>query len=489
MELKKHIKQKNYNYYILAVVILLLLFPYVIRYLTQDTLLIPGDKIYNHLSLAEVTQEYSFLHSKIVNDPLILPSRANIITPFHMLINLLGKIIPINAAIMVLSLLLGILSAIIFNAILKRFKFLYFQRFAIMMILVLSPLFLNTFLIPDQTFFIIFLQLLGFYLYTKTTKYKYLSVIPYLVLSFFSIFHTLIAILIIMVYEFKTYKDFRFVSILSVFMMGISLLYNIPIYFIYGFIKIQLPQENLFQYYIADLGSKVGFGIFSLILLVFGIIKTWKDKYTKDYIILYFSLILFIVFSYLFPAYMPYLNFIVMIFAGLGFIHLFEMKWELGIIKKFTIFIIILGLIFSGISYSKRVSSISPTPELLEGLDFIKEKYPDTIILTHQDYGHIIKYYSHSKVLIDSDYDFIEDYDYFINIVDTIFQSRSLKEVTKLLDKYQINHILITKEMKNGLVWYKESQGLLFLLENSERFKIVYHSPYVEIWEYQRINQ
>jgi hypothetical protein len=482
MELKKYIKQKNYRYYVIATLIILLLFPYVLRFLNQGSFIVPGDNSYNHLSLAEQSKDYSLFNT--INDSLIHPSRAKVITPYHVILNQIAKVIPINVAVIILSLLLGIITIILFNAILKRFKLLYFQRFAIIMVLVLSPLFLNTFLIPEQTFFIIFMQILAFYLYTRKDNLKYISVFPYLLLSFFSIFHTFIALLLILVYEQRTNKNYKFPIILSVCMLGITAYINIPIYFIYGFLKIQLPKENLFQYYITDLGSSAGFGVFTIILFVFGTIKTWKDKYSKNYIMVYTLLCAFLALSYLYPPYLPYLNFIVMIFSGLGFLFLFEMKWDLRIIKNFTIFIIILGLLFSGISYSKRVSTMSPTPELIESFDFLKEKYSDAIILTDPSYGHMIKYYARSEVIIDSSPDFIEDYEYYIKGIDLVFQSRSLKSTTKFLDKYNINIILITKEMKKGLVWTRENQGLLFLMENSQKFKLIHHRPDIEIWEY-----
>ena len=483
MELKKYIKQNNYKYYLIVALIILVIFPYILRYLNQGSLIVPGDKSYDHISLAEATGDLPFFQTTI-DDSLIYPSRAKIITPYHKILNFLSIFAPINAVVILLSLLLGMLSIVLFNAILEIFKLSYFQRFVITMSLVLSPLFLNTFLIPEQTFFIIFIQLFAFYIYIRKDRYRYLSAIPYLLLSFFSIFHTLIALLFIFVYEQKTDKNYRFFITLATLMLAITSYINIPIYFVYGFLKIQLPRVNLFQYYFTDLGSSAGFGIFTIILFVFGTIKTWKDKYNKNYVLIYLLLCAFLALSYLYPLYLPYLNFIMMIFSGFGFLYLFEMKWELKIIKNFTILIIILGLLFSGISYSKRVSTMTPTTELIESLKLINEQYPNATILTDPSYGHIIKYYAKANVLIDSSPNFIEDYDYYLNSLEYIFQSRSLKETTAFLDRYNINMILITKEMKNGLIWTRDNQGLLFLLENSPKFKILHYNPEVEIWGY-----
>jgi len=52
-----------------------------------------------------------------------------------------------------------------------------------------------------------------------------------------------------------------------------------------------------------------------------------------------------------------------------------------------------------------------------------------------------------------------------------------------LLRSYNIRYIWITPEMRSGLVWNKDDEGLLFLLKNSETFKKVYSTYGYEIWE------
>jgi len=38
--------------------------------------------------------------------------------------------------------------------------------------------------------------------------------------------------------------------------------------------------------------------------------------------------------------------------------------------------------------------------------------------------------------------------------------------------------------MRNGLIWTKEEQGLLFLFRNNESFKRLYTTPDTQVWEY-----
>ena len=486
MELKKYIKQKNYLTHILIVTFILLLIPTVARYI-QDAPILPGDESYYDIYVA--TQNKEFFTADLPHDNLIVPYKPVITTPYHKMLGFLNGYVSIGWLSFILAMILGLLSVFLFNRILKRFKIVYFQRFAILMILILSPLFLRTFLIPDQTYFIIFLQLLGFYLFSsrKINYLRYLAAIPYLILSSFGIIHTIIGVVLILGYDTYVNKKWKYALLLGAASTLLSLYYYLPVYYKFGFIKTQIISSNILQTYITDLGSTQGFGIFALILGVFGIIKTWQDKYTRRYILVYLLLILLFVFSFVYHQYVSYLNFIVMIFAGLGFLFLFEMKWELKLIKQITVLIIILGIVFSGVSFIKRTAMLEPNAEFISALSNVRKQVPqDEIILTHPSYGNIVKYYTERKVLIDSKSKFIDDYDYYLSLVDTLFQSRSLKKVEELLQRYNINYILITKEMKNGLTWEKDEQGKLFLLENSNKFKRIFVNPNVELWRYEK---
>jgi hypothetical protein len=71
--------------------------------------------------------------------------------------------------------------------------------------------------------------------------------------------------------------------------------------------------------------------------------------------------------------------------------------------------------------------------------------------------------------------------------LNTLFYSRILVDTQKIFKKYDIKYIYIDDSMKNGKVWSREDQGLLFLLKNSEIFKNIYNSQNIEVWEYRPI--
>jgi len=321
MEEISYITKKNYILYIILITAIFLIVPHMIRYVNYGELILPGDKSYYHLSISEqlLNKELSVnevfsqagLSKTNFNDKLIIPFRPLIITPYHLIIAAFGRYIPyisLTGIMLGLLIMFGLASVFLFDRILERFKVSYLQRFIILLLLVLSPLFLQTFLMPDQIYFVIFLQLLGFYLYTsKTTslKYlpvKYLSLIPYVIISVFGIFHTLIAVMFILGYELFVNKKYWQIIGLSIVMIGISLYFNLPIYYKYGFIKTSILSENILQSYVTDLGASEGFGIFAIILTIFGLIKTWPEKYEKKYSWIYVSCLVLFVFSFIYRS-------------------------------------------------------------------------------------------------------------------------------------------------------------------------------------------
>jgi len=71
-----------------------------------------------------------------------------------------------------------------------------------------------------------------------------------------------------------------------------------------------------------------------------------------------------------------------------------------------------------------------------------------------------------------------------LNASKNMFYSRNLEKTKKLFNIYNISHVLIDPQMKSGLVWNSEEEGLLFLFRNNETFKRVYSVSGIEVWAY-----
>jgi len=249
---------------------------------------------------------------------------------------------------------------------------------------------------------------------------------------------------------------------------------NIP-----GFISI-----NYLQKLISDFRSN-GFSLFSVLLAGLGVIVSWKNKnkYAVGYILFFVFLALF-----KFLNIGIFLSFIISIFAGYALITLFTMHWDLIQVKKFTFFILILGLFLSSVSYLNRSADFPPTNQDILALNWLKENsVPDSVVFSHYKNGFLIQTIAGQTVVMDGNFEYIDAEQRFKDSYD-LFYNRNLQKTRTLLTKYDISYIYINPLMKQGDVWTREEQGLLFLFRNNETFKNIYQNKGFEIWKTSRGN-
>src|SRR3989338_770679 len=139
-------------------------------------------------------------------------------------------------------------------------------------------------------------------------------------------------------------------------------------------------------------------GIFMFILGIIGFILLRKQH------TLFYSTLLFLLVTI--PLYI--FNTSIVTSIGIWFIfissvalnYLVERTWTLQKLKNFTILVIILGLIFSTMTYSLRLSTRPPTPADVEVLSWVKDNLPkEQIIFTSPSIGNYVSYYSKHPVV------------------------------------------------------------------------------------------
>ena len=155
MQGERSMKIKKSWIFILAI-ILLLLIPSM-RFLYNKPLL-PGDTPYYHTRMANYIKENGIS----TQDPLI--QRPYIIQPRHLILAFTGNI---YLASVLIPLLCGLLSLVLFFLILKQLKIDIQNILIILLVLILSPLFIFIFSTSNQYAAIILLILLGFYLFIR----------------------------------------------------------------------------------------------------------------------------------------------------------------------------------------------------------------------------------------------------------------------------------------------------------------------------------
>ena len=266
-------------------------------------------------------------------------------------------------------------------------------------------------------------------------------------------------------------------------MLMVSSFKYIPFYLEYPFpYSPSFMSFNLFNSFISDFGAFIAFGLFTLFLSIIGLI-TIKKSYQN--IIFYFLSTLLLITSYYFIHLRIYINLLFAFLVANALLIFIERKWEIKLIKNLTILAIICGILFSTVSYVERISNLDPTNEIISSLEWLKHQ-PKGIVLSHYEKGFWIEKIADKPVVMDGLFAYSPNVEKRYNDSNILFNSRNLKTTSKILDEYDVKYIWIDNKMKDGQVWSKENQGLLFILENSERFKRVYYLDGIEIWRYIR---
>lgn len=394
---------------------------------------------------------------------------------FLVLFNLLFKI-KLVGLLVFSPIIFGILSLFLYYNILKSFKINKNVLSFACYILILSPVFLYSFTHFTSFTIPLFLNLLGFFLILRKRKiFRYLSFLVYFILSFFGFINILFGLLLLFFYFYKLKKLKRFIPY-SFLILFVIYLNN---HFVgFGLDIISYKFYSLFS----DFGGEFGLSIFLLFLAFFGLVGLWQKKYGNLNYYLFFILGIF--FLILNIRYLIYFNLMLCILGAFGLRYIYKLKWNSLLIRNLTVVLLIGGIIFSGVSFLTENSKIDLSDEFYESMVFLGNRAsPRDVILSHEKYGAYINAIPNRKNFIDFNYAHAPRLDLRLFYLNKIFYSRDLTNVLKSFREFKITLILITPEMKNGLVWNTDNEGLLYLLKNNpDYFRLTYHKNDFEIW-------
>jgi len=469
--------RKVFWYSILLTVIILSIVP-LIRIAYFDSVL-PEDEPYYNARMATYIMD-----NKVPStDPLV--ERPYHLQPYHLLLGLFTRIFGIYFSSLIIPYIFGIVSIMFLNFIFRKLKFRPLKTFLILLILILSPVFIYTFSISTSYCISVFLLIFGFYLFIK--EKKIFSMIVFSIAVLFNVLNLFIGIGILFVFSMhnKSLRK-RFYPVLAA-MLIVGFIFYIPFIYYYGFPKMIGIEGSMLVMFISELGGKFGFNMFNILLALLGMYFIWKSK---KQVFAYLLLILFTAAFFYFNYIGIYLNVIVAVLAGYGFYGLMIMKWTLKSVKKLTALVLVLSLLFSAGFYIARTSSAIPDDAMIESLEWLREESDKgDIIFSHYSNGFWIETVSQRPVILDNYYNYIDSVDMRFNNSEELFFSRNLDNTIELLDKYNVKYIFITPEMKKGLVWEREKEGLLFLFRNEQTFKRVYDQDGIEIWQYKLVKE
>ena len=458
-------------WFLTALVLVVLLAPNLIK-----PNIILGEESYYHARISkQIAEEGIPTTDKFMDRPYIFDLYNLILAGFIYIFGVVfaSKILPV---------LLGIITFLLAFFILKEIK-VNKRRPLIMLMVSLSPVFIYNFSISNKYSLSVTLILAGIFLLLKKSKTcNILSAISFALVGFTNMLGILISIFVLFwYYKRKFVKGYILITLIAA-----SCINYLPVLYKQGISEIpSFISTNILPNFISDLGANIGFGIFTVILAVIGLITSWKFKrrYYPIYGLLIFILLLSVYFG---DKVNFYLNFILCYFGGYGFWVLADKKWQVKLIKDLTLIILICGVIFSAVSFMARESKFEPNEDIIKSLNWLKKNSKeDDVILSHYSNGLWIEAVAERRVVMDSMFQYTNAEERY-NDSENMFKSVYVDDSLNLLKKYNVKYIWIDKKMREGEVWSKEKEGMLILFRNNETFKNVYKYNGIEIWELVR---
>ena len=452
---------KQYRWAILLVIAtLLLITPLFLREMPFNDLTYERIKVQDQGKLNFYTE-----------DTLVKGGRVLVITPYDLLVMLLKDIPKIT---LILPLIFGLLSVILFKFFLKEFNVSENRRFFIVLLFILAPAFIFTFSLNNYYSLVLLLNFLGLFLFIKGKTR--LSLTVYTILVFFGVFDFLMSLLILFLLDQKLKK-------------GIIKKALIPILVFAGYLVFIIFKGGIFipkltatlNGVLADIGPLGGISIFALILAVMGWGHNWR-KNKKALAVLFLVLIITIFYArasfFLFP--------LIAILSASGLTILLSKQWSINSLKTFTVLIFLLGILFSVISYETSALTENPTAKIVQGLEFLKESSSETdLVLTHYSRGLWVEVFANRSVLLDSNFGGITDYEERLKDMESVFHTYDMRIVREILNKHNIKYVVVDSELYEGLVWEKSDQELLHLMTDKDTFNKIYSNSEITIWEFK----
>jgi hypothetical protein len=463
---KNFLSGKDVLFFIIIIALIIMFLVPSIRVLLNKPFII-GETPYYDIRLAkEITQEGLVFQDELNNLDYMAKPYHLFLIPFLYF----GTI----DFLLIIPFIAGILSVIFLYFLLKKFEMSNDESFFVLLIFVLSPAFIFTFTTLNVFAISLLFIIAGSYLFLKQKRILYPTIL-FILASFLNIINVVFIILFLFfISDLKKEKRSN---------ANMAIAYILFFSFIYYLLTKALPNflfQNNFHSFVADLGSPIGLSVFALILGTVGIIKTWPFR--KKLKNMYLLLLILVLIGFFDIHVNIYLTLLFSILAGFAFAHLVNKKWEVEALRRLTILLLIYGLLFSMISYTKRISTSDPDDSIIEALEWLKENSDSNdVVLSHHSKGYWIEYFADRPIVFDyMKQNPLEQH--------SLLYSRDLDATKYLLNKSNVKYIFIDGNMKQGQVW-KEKQGLWFLLRNSETFNNIYQRKNVEIWEYKESPQ
>lgn len=370
----------------------------------------------------------------------------------------------------IIPFLLGILSLLAMHFLLKGQE----SRKINLLLLLLSPIFIYVFSTFNFYCLMVFLIIMGFYVFFQKKGWwasPLFALLP--VIDFLSALASLVLLLAISLHKKHKLQDFYIIMVATITTSAITISQNIidiSKYFGIGTLKTTF----------AEFGAIPGLTIPIIILSFVGILTFWKKSRPKLFASVAFIAI--IILSISSPIVKVIFAIAITYFAALALESLIRRNWAIPILKNITIIIVICSLIFPLAAFYATVTNNPPNKEMMDALSFLKKASPaGSVVWSSEENGFFIQKYSERKTFTDSLSFLYPDYENKLKDSETIIFSRMMANTTKAINTHKIDYFYIDPNMKE-IYWNNKNEGLMFLLKNSETFINIYSVNEIEIY-------
>jgi hypothetical protein len=216
-----------------------------------------------------------------------------------------------------------------------------------------------------------------------------------------------------------------------------------------------------------ELGNLSGVSIFFVVLAVYGLLTQLKRN--KD--LAAWTVMLFVAMFFL-PVISPFSMFAIALFAACGVHELMTTTWDLELLQQSLLILIMCISLFLAITTVRERVADDPTPGFAHAMVTLRNQYHAGSVLTAPRYAPLIVSFTGRNASLPADANNDE--------IRTAF-SRMPEEVYPFLNHTKTSYVLVTQDMRRDLL-PRDDDGLLFLLQNTERFVNIDKNNETSLW-------
>ncbi len=465
-------KQAVLTRWVLVFGILLLLVPFAVR-LINGLPLMPGSEGYGHARIAGI-----IAGSGIPEFDPAMPEREYSFNVFDFVLAGFAKLAGIEAAAVLLPLLLGIATLLCAVVAVRRWRL----QAAVLLVFALSPLFVSVFtqavpLSLEIFLLVLYLVVLSPAENSRSARLSFIAALAAVIiaalLASFGIVPAIAAFVLPMILRTINKRVQPQMLLASIAAFAVLVSFSLPAFLQEEPVPFDQPVPVVQA--ISDFGGSGGLSLFAWLLAFIGFILLWQ--YKKKYYAAMITVAVTLAASLLLPSALAVAQVLVAFLAGYAIAFFARMKWFFDDIRILTVFVLVCGLLFSTLACA--LARDPPNKDMMEASLALRDVLAEnTAVLSYPSDGFWIEYWSGKQLFLDS----WQAVPGRWADAQAIWHSQDIMRVRPLLYRNNIGALVITKEMREGKVWDLPEQDLLFLLRNNETFKKAYNSSSVDIW-------